>query len=111
MTLPSLQQLLEVENVEEYPYEKSFAEAKSDPAFVLHTSGSTGNYSFIRFSFPSLIITGIPKHLTFTNEFVSRIISASSLPPLEGYVDINQYVTTGKFFMTLPSFHVSALIS
>jgi acyl-coenzyme A synthetase/AMP-(fatty) acid ligase len=43
MTLPSLQQLLEVGNVEEYPYERSFAEAKSDPAFVLHTSGSTGN--------------------------------------------------------------------
>jgi acyl-coenzyme A synthetase/AMP-(fatty) acid ligase len=34
---------LEVEKIEEYPYEKSFAEAKSDPAFVLHTSGSTGN--------------------------------------------------------------------
>jgi acyl-coenzyme A synthetase/AMP-(fatty) acid ligase len=43
MVLPSLQQLLEVRDIEEYPYEKSFAQAKSDPAFVLHTSGSTGN--------------------------------------------------------------------
>jgi acyl-coenzyme A synthetase/AMP-(fatty) acid ligase len=42
-TLPSLQQLLEVGDVEEYPYKKSFEEARKDPAFVLHTSGSTGD--------------------------------------------------------------------
>jgi acyl-coenzyme A synthetase/AMP-(fatty) acid ligase len=47
MTLPSLSQLLEVGDVEEYPYKKtgSFAEAKNDPLFVLHTSGSTGKQS------------------------------------------------------------------
>lgn len=45
MTLPSLQQLLEVTNVEEYPYEKTFAEAQNDPAFVMHTSGSTGRFA------------------------------------------------------------------
>jgi acyl-coenzyme A synthetase/AMP-(fatty) acid ligase len=46
MTLPSLSQLLEVGDVQEYPYKKkSFAEAKSDPLFVLHTSGSTGKQS------------------------------------------------------------------
>jgi hypothetical protein len=44
MVLPSMQQLLELGDIEEYPYEKSFAFAKSDPAFVLHTSGSTGDY-------------------------------------------------------------------
>ncbi|KAF2203122.1 ochratoxin A non-ribosomal peptide synthetase [Delitschia confertaspora ATCC 74209] len=93
MTLPSLTQLLEADNVEEYPYEKSFEEARADPAFVLHTSGSTG----------------IPKQLTFTNEFVSRVIAACSLSPPEGYVDINRYFVTGKFFMTLPSFHIAGL--
>jgi hypothetical protein len=46
MTLPSLSQLLEVGDVQEYPYKKkSFAEAKNDPLFVLHTSGSTGKQS------------------------------------------------------------------
>ena len=42
MTLPSLPQLLEVGDVKEYPYERTFAEAKNDPILVLHTSGSTG---------------------------------------------------------------------
>jgi acyl-coenzyme A synthetase/AMP-(fatty) acid ligase len=42
MSLPSLQELLHVEAVEEQLYEWSFEEAKSHPAFVLHTSGSTG---------------------------------------------------------------------
>lgn len=42
MVLPSLQHLLEAPLSEEYPYERTLAEAKNDPAFVLHTSGSTG---------------------------------------------------------------------
>lgn len=91
MALPSLQSLLELDNVDEYPFEYSFEEAKLQPFFVLHTSGSTG----------------IPKPLVFNHEFVSRIIVASKLPPPNSYVDINQYVARGKFFMTLPSFHVS----
>jgi acyl-coenzyme A synthetase/AMP-(fatty) acid ligase len=95
MTLPSLNQLLQVESVKEYPFEKTFAESRNDPVFVLHTSGSTG----------------IPKPLTFTNEFVARVIAATSLPAPEGYVDINRYFVTGLFFMTLPSFHVSIRLS
>ena len=47
LTLPSLSQLLEVGDVEEYPYNRSFAEAKNDPIFVLHTSGSTGKRSLL----------------------------------------------------------------
>ncbi|KAH7092027.1 ochratoxin A non-ribosomal peptide synthetase [Paraphoma chrysanthemicola] len=93
MTLPSLNQLLQEESVEEYPFDKTFAESRNDPIFVLHTSGSTG----------------IPKPLTFTNEFVARVIAATSLPAPDGYVDINRYFVTGLFFMTLPSFHIAGL--
>jgi acyl-coenzyme A synthetase/AMP-(fatty) acid ligase len=42
LSLPPPAHLLEVQNVAEYPYDKTFNQAKSDPAFVLHTSGSTG---------------------------------------------------------------------
>jgi acyl-coenzyme A synthetase/AMP-(fatty) acid ligase len=48
MTLPSLSELLQVGDVEEYPYTKNYAAVKDDPIFVLHTSGSTGKQSFWR---------------------------------------------------------------
>ena len=42
MVLPSLQQLLTVGEIDNVPFQKTFAVAKNDPVFVLHTSGSTG---------------------------------------------------------------------
>jgi acyl-coenzyme A synthetase/AMP-(fatty) acid ligase len=41
--IPSLQELLNYENVDSYPFERTFEEEKQNPIFVLHTSGSTGN--------------------------------------------------------------------
>ena len=40
--MPELEDLLSEELVPQYPYEKSFEEAKLDVYLVLHTSGSTG---------------------------------------------------------------------
>lgn len=40
--VPSLQDLFNVQDVTEYPYTKTYEEAKNDPVCVLHTSGSTG---------------------------------------------------------------------
>jgi len=50
--IPSLQELIGYQNVENYPYEKTFEEERDNPIFVLHTSGSTGNQndsSFLTF--------------------------------------------------------------
>ena len=40
--LPELDNLLGNEASEPYPYNKTFDEAKHDPCFIIHTSGSTG---------------------------------------------------------------------
>jgi acyl-coenzyme A synthetase/AMP-(fatty) acid ligase len=42
--IPSLDELLCAQNVPPYPYKKSFEEARHEPLFVLHTSGSTGKH-------------------------------------------------------------------
>lgn len=42
--IPSLQDLLDDAPVPPYPYGKTFEERKAEPAFVLHTSGSTGMF-------------------------------------------------------------------
>ncbi|KAF1940667.1 ochratoxin A non-ribosomal peptide synthetase [Clathrospora elynae] len=95
MTLPSLQELLEVGDVAEYPYEKAFAEAKDDPIIVLHTSGSTG----------------IPKPLPWTNDHILRQMNAHTLPAPEGYVGMNRYSLSGRFMTTMPPFHAAGLLA
>ena len=44
LIIPTLEELLQEEDVPPYPYEKPYEEAKNDPIFVLHTSGSTGSF-------------------------------------------------------------------
>lgn len=40
--IPSLQELVSLQNVESYRYDKDYEEERNNPIFVLHTSGSTG---------------------------------------------------------------------
>ena len=42
-----LDELLEETPVERYEYQKSFAQAQTDPVLVLHSSGSTGTAQFV----------------------------------------------------------------
>lgn len=42
VVIPSLEELLNMDEVPHYPYDKTFDEAKNDPFVVLHTSGTTG---------------------------------------------------------------------
>jgi len=41
--IPLLQELLELEGISQYPYVKTYEEAKDDPILVMHTSGTTGD--------------------------------------------------------------------
>ncbi|KAL4862619.1 hypothetical protein BDV12DRAFT_40068 [Aspergillus spectabilis] len=91
--IPSLDELLESQDVPAYQYEKTFENARDDPVFVLHTSGSTG----------------IPKPMIYTNEFVWRIYKANSLPALEGTQRIDDFFLQGEFFSFLPAFHIAGI--
>lgn len=92
--LPSLGELVAAQDVKPYAYIRDSEDARNDPIFVLHTSGSTG----------------LPKPLTYTNDFISRLVTAAVLPAPDGYKAINEYFRTGKFFITLPPFHVSLCV-
>ncbi|KAH8433484.1 uncharacterized protein LDX57_011118 [Aspergillus melleus] len=91
--IPSLNDLLSSEDAPAYPYEKSFEAARNEPAFVLHTSGSTG----------------IPKPLIYTHEFVWRIYAANTLPAPDGMTRIDQYFLQGEWFSFLPAFHIAGI--
>ncbi|KAK2595805.1 hypothetical protein QQS21_006568 [Conoideocrella luteorostrata] len=89
----SLSELLNDQDVTDYPYEKTYEQAKHDPICVLHTSGSTG----------------IPKPLIFTNEFVAAVASNTSLQPPEGFDSPNRFLIRGSSLVTLPAFHMAGL--
>lgn len=77
----------------ETTHQKSFEDAKTDPIFILHTSGSTG----------------IPKPLIYTNEFISRIYNTQTLVPPAGFENVNEKLQTGSCLVTLPPFHIAGL--
>jgi len=52
---------------------------------------------------------GIPKPMIFTNDWIAKVIAASILSPPADHTGVESYFKTGRFFMTLPSFHVRNL--
>ncbi|KAL2833587.1 putative NRPS-like enzyme [Aspergillus pseudoustus] len=86
--IPSLDELLRSDDVPPYPYDKTFSEARNEPLFVLHTSGSTG----------------IPKPLVYSHEFAWRIYQANSLPN-----SLDKHLLQGEWFSFLPAFHMAGI--
>lgn len=94
--IPSLDELLsgsEKDAPPDYPYEKSYEEAKDEPIFILHTSGSTG----------------IPKPMTYTHRFVTRTVNLTSLQAPEGFSSGNDTIRSGHWFTFLAPFHISGI--
>lgn len=95
LMIPTLDELLDLDpkHVRVVHHQKSFDDAKTDPIFVLHTSGSTG----------------IPKPLTYTNEYVARMYNAQALIPPLGFENVNKQLQSGACLVTLPPFHIAGL--
>lgn len=94
--IPSLEELLSGDEngaPPDYPYEKLYEEAKDEPIFILHTSGSTG----------------IPKPLIYTHRFVTRTVNLTSLPAPEGFLSGNDTIRSGHWFTFLAPFHISGI--
>jgi thioester reductase-like protein/acyl-CoA synthetase (AMP-forming)/AMP-acid ligase II len=95
LILPTLNELLNLDqdHARRMTYQKSFEDARTDPIFILHTSGSTG----------------IPKPLIYTNEYVSRFYNMQTLVPPAGFKNVNETLQTGSCLVTLPPFHIAGL--
>ena len=96
LEIPSLDFLIDLDpsQVTSMPYCRTPEEGKSDPIFILHTSGSTG----------------IPKPLFYTNEYVARVYNTQTLVPPEGYRSIDSELRKGTSLVTLPPFHIAGLV-
>ena len=55
--IPPLEELLDEDEVPNYPFSKSFEEIQDDPVVVLHTSGSTGKQKQIKGKIASIQLT------------------------------------------------------
>ncbi|KAL8658299.1 MAG: hypothetical protein Q9226_001115 [Calogaya cf. arnoldii] len=87
---PSLKELLG-NNYPHYQYRKTFADARNDPFFVVHTSGTTGT----------------PKPVVFSHDFAASFIQWSQLAPPPGFESQVSLCQSNRFFVTLPFFHLA----
>ena len=94
LDIPELQNLLQEKEVPVYPYDKTFDEARDEPALVLHSSGSTGP----------------PKPIVLKHGSLCTIDANRLLPMPSGLVPFTASVerSIGAFSL-LPPFHVSNL--
>ncbi|KAK4240084.1 hypothetical protein C8A03DRAFT_42370 [Achaetomium macrosporum] len=90
--LQSADELLN-KNYPHYDYDKPFEEARWDPVFIIHTSGSTG----------------IPKPLIWTQESIIRQLNVSALAAPEGVSSLHKLNLGKRVLSTLPSFHGAGL--
>lgn len=80
--------------VREYPYHKTFYEARMDPALVLHTTGSTG----------------LPKPITWKVGTLSTYEAWRTIPHVGDYVPTTEiYQQSRRAYTSMPLFHTSGL--
>ncbi|KAK9459459.1 L-aminoadipate-semialdehyde dehydrogenase [Lipomyces oligophaga] len=90
--LPSLASLLDSTEVPIFPYNKTYADAVSDPIIVVHSSGSTG----------------MPKPVTFTYGFLNagHMLRVSPKPKDRIHVNYSVVRNSGPKFSFFPPFHL-----
>ncbi|KAI1358934.1 male sterility protein-domain-containing protein [Xylaria arbuscula] len=90
--IPDIDKHLEAMSLPDAPG-KTPNESRSDPFWVIHTSGSTG----------------IPKPLVWTQETAVRAIEATSRGPPEGLLSVDALCHGKKVLSALPPFHGAGL--
>lgn len=87
--VPELEDLLNEDAVEKYPWNRSLAEVAHEPFVVLHTSGSTGQ----------------PKRVDVTHGLVATIDSQQDLPDVSGRCITSRMWKDVSLYGAMPLFH------
>ena len=92
-----------------YPYTKTYEEARDDPFVSLHTSGSTGKCSYWDYGrcINQLYHTGLPKPMILTHGYFAAYESANRASPPPSQVSFNKKFQNTRAFNAMPPFHVS----
>ena len=75
--IPSVWKLIDTPS-RSFPYKKTFAEARTEPLMVLHTSGTTG----------------FPKPIIWSHEWIAAYAAERYLDPPEGFESLDQKLAT-----------------
>ncbi|KAI1460021.1 putative NRPS-like enzyme [Annulohypoxylon moriforme] len=89
---PSVEELLE-KPYPHFPLDKAFDQARWEPLFIIHTSGSTG----------------LPKPMIWTHETGTRHHKFTSRDPPDGVTSIDQMTRGKRVIATVPPFHGAGL--
>lgn len=94
LELPEVDQLLDVESIESFPYNMAFDEASEDPFCLLHTSGTTG----------------VPKPIPWSHGLIGTMDAVRLLPPSEGDDGLAPWTSLWKegdrIYSSFPMSHV-----
>ncbi|KAH7364816.1 hypothetical protein BKA65DRAFT_533346 [Rhexocercosporidium sp. MPI-PUGE-AT-0058] len=90
--LPTLEEMTSI-SVPDYPYNKTYAEVKSDTVLIMHTSGSTGH----------------PKPIYINHAVLNRIDMDRFMPEVEGRTNASYYRFRGPLYNGSPFFHLSGV--
>lgn len=97
LDIPEIDELLDAESAESFPYNKTFDEASQDPFCVLHTSGSTG----------------VPKPISWSHGLIGTMDAVRLLPPTEGDDGLAPWTSLWKegdrLYSAFPISHVRKL--
>ena len=96
LELPKIDELLNADFVEPFPYTKSFDEATREPFCLLHTSGSTG----------------LPKPISWSHGLIGTMEAVRLLPPSDGDDGLvpwtSQWNEGDRIYSSFPMSHVRA---
>ena len=95
LELPSIDELLDADEIELFVYDRLFQDAVNDPFCILHTSGTTG----------------VPKPISWTHGLIGTMDAVRLLPPTAGDDGLAPW-TDGwnggdRIYSSFPMSHVS----
>lgn len=96
LQLPSLDELLDAESTDPFPFNKTFEGAGQEPFCMLHTSGTTG----------------VPKPIWWSHALVGTMDAVRLLPPTKGDGGLKPWTSDwckgDTIYSSFPMSHVSA---